>query len=225
MISLDDWPWETTRCASGTDLQPCCHTFNVASLIPAATKSVAPNTTPARAYFPGCLAMTARKSATSRKSTAPKRSSIQEKTQRTTDPIVVTESDDAPAPLPPKQPQRKSAVPQLKPTNGNVKGKGKAPGLQRDDPIDLEPLDGVSDVSDVEMSVPSPRSRSSPNELSPVPVKEETLQRKLLQVSPPQLTTTTAAKFIRSYRARRPSNHYENKLTSCSRYNWINNRR
>lgn len=134
--------------------------------------------------------MTARKSAVSRKPSAAKRSSIQAKpdgkVQEVTDPIVLTESEDVPAPPRSKQTQRKSAVPQLKSANGSVKGKGKAQGLQRDDPIDLEPLDGVSDVSDVEMLVPAPRPRPrpSPDELSPVPVKEETFQRKLLQVGP-----------------------------------------
>lgn len=169
----------------------CCHILsdtNVASPISAATKSVAPNTTPARAHFPDCLAMTARKSATSRKPTAPKRSNIQakpdEQAHGVTDPIVITESEDAPAPSRSKQPQRNSSVPQLKPPNGSAKGKGKARGLQPDDPIDLEPLDDISNVSDVEASIPAPRLRSSPNELSPVPVKDETLQRKLLQVSP-----------------------------------------
>jgi len=137
--------------------------------------------------------MTARKSATSRKPTAPKRPNTQaksdEKAQGATDPIVITESEDVPAPSRSKQSQRNSSVPQLKPANGSAKGKGKARGLQRDDPIDLEPLDDVSNVSDVEMSIPAPRPRSSPNELSPVPIKDETLQRKLLQVSPPQLGT------------------------------------
>ena len=161
---------------------------NVASPISTATKSVAPNTTPARAHFPDCLAMTARKSATSRKPTAPKRSNIQvkpdEKAQGATDPIVITESEDAPAPSRSKQSQRNSSVPQLKPTNGSAKGKGTSRGLQRDDPIDLEPLDDVSNPSDVEMSIPAPRPRSSPNEVSPAPVKDEALQRKLLQVRP-----------------------------------------
>ena len=140
--------------------------------------------------------MTARNSAVSRKSTAAKRSSTQAKpdgkAQEDADPIIVTESEDGHAPPRPKQSQRKSAVPQSKPTNGSVKGKERARGLQRDDPIDLEPLDGISSVSDVEMSIPAPRPRSSPNELSPVPVKEETLQRKLLQVSPQQPSILTA---------------------------------
>lgn len=184
-----------TRCASRLDRQRC-HILsgnNVTSLISAATKSVTSNTTPARAYFPDYLANTARKSAAPRKSTAPKPSSTQAKpdgeSQGGIDPIVVTESEDAPLPSRSKQSQRKSAVPQLKPTNRNVKGKGNAQGLQRNDPIDLEPPDGVSDVSDVEMSIPAPRQRSSPNEPSPA-AGGETLQRKLLQVSlPSQLST------------------------------------
>lgn len=159
---------------------------NVASLISATTKSVAPNTTPARAHSPDCLALTARKSAVSRKPTT-KRSSTQAKpdgkAQEAADLIIVTESEDVPAPPRSKQSQRKSIAPQLKPTNGSVKGKEKARGLQRDDPIDLEPLEGISNVSDVEMFMPAPRPRSSPNELSPAPVKDETLQRKLLHVS------------------------------------------
>jgi len=137
--------------------------------------------------------MTARKSATSRKPTVPKRSNTHvkpdENPQGATDPIVITESEDVPAPPRSKQSQRNSSVPQLKPTNGSTNGNGKARGLQRDDPIDLEPLDNVSNVSDVEVSMPTPRPRSSPNELSPAPVKEETLQRKLLQVNPQQLGT------------------------------------
>lgn len=66
-----------------------------------------------------------------------------------------------------------------------MKGKGKARGLERDDPIDLGPLDGVSDASDIEMSIPAPRPRPSPNELSAVSTKDEALQRNLLQVSSP----------------------------------------
>lgn len=132
--------------------------------------------------------MTARKSATSRKPTAPKRSNAQvkpdERTQGATDPIVITESEDVPAPSRSKQSQCNSSAPQLKPINASAKGKGTPRGLQRDDPIDLEPLDDVSNLSDVEMSIPAPRPRSSPNEVSPAPVKDETLQRKLLQVSP-----------------------------------------
>jgi hypothetical protein len=169
-----------------------CHTLsdnNVASLISAATKSVASNTTPARTYLPDCLAKTARKSAAPLKPIAPKRSSVQakldEKSQGGADPIILTESEDVPAPSRLKQHQRKSSVSQLKPPNGSVKGKGKTQGLQRDDPINLEPPDGVSDVSDAEISIPAPRPRSSPNEPSPLSTKEETLQRKLLQASPP----------------------------------------
>jgi hypothetical protein len=161
---------------------------NVATPISAATESVAPNTIPARAHLLDYPAMTARKSAAPRKPTASKRSSVQAKpdgkAQGGSDPIILTESEDASAPSRSKQSQRKSAVPQLKPANGSAKGKGKAQGHQREDPIDIEPLNGVSDISDVEMSIPAPRSRSSPNGPSPVPAKEETLQRKLLQVGP-----------------------------------------
>lgn len=146
---------------------------------------MAPDTTPARTHSSDCLAKTARKSAALHKPAAPGRSGVQAKPdgkpQEATDPIVCTESEDVPAPPRSKQSQRKSIVPQLKPANESLKGKGKAQGLQRDDPIDLEPLDGVSDVSDVEVLVPAPRPRSSPNEPSPVSAKEETLQRKLLQ--------------------------------------------
>lgn len=188
-----------TQYASGLDPLHCRAQSddNVASPISAATKSVASDTIPARAHFPGHLAKNVRKSAASRKPTAPKRSSIQDKpdenVQGDADPIIVTESEDVPAPPHSKQSQRKSVVPQSKPTNGTVKGKGKAQGLQRDDPIDLEPPDGVSDVSDVETSIPAPRQRSTPSGSSPVSAKEETLQRKLLQASPPsQLGTTTA---------------------------------
>ena len=188
------------------------------------------NTTPARADFPDCLAKTARKSAASRKPTAPKRSSTQakpdEKTQGSAEPIIVTESEDAPAPPRAKQSQRKSAVPQLKPTDGSAKGNGKAKGLQRDDPIDLEPPDGVSDVSDVEMSIPAPRPRSSPNESYPASAKEETLQRNLLQASPPAAEYNhSQVVYPSSYRVRRPTNRYGNKLTSYSRYKRINNKR
>lgn len=134
------------------------------------------------------IAQTARKSATLRKPTAPKRSSIQakpdEKARRSVDPIIVTESEETPAPSRSKRSQPKSAVPQQKPMNGNVREKAKAQGLQHDDPIDLEPADGGSEVSDVEMSIPAPRPRSSPNESSTTSVKDDTLQRKLLQVSP-----------------------------------------
>jgi len=181
------------RCASVLDCNihycPAPSDDNVASLITTTTKSVASNATPARTHLPDCIAKTARKSAALPKPTAPKRSSVQakldEKPQGGADPIILTESEDAPAPPRSKQYQRKSSVPQLKPPNGSVKGKGKAQGLQRNDPINLEPPDGVSDVSDVEMSIPPPRPRSSPNEPSPVSTREETLQRKLLQASPP----------------------------------------
>jgi len=128
---------------------------------------------------------TARKSATLRKPTAPKRSSTQaksdEKARESVDPIIVTESEDMPAPSRSKQSQRRSADPQPKPINGNVKGKGKAQGTQHDNPIDLEPVGGISDLSDIEISIPAPRPRSSPNESSTTSAKDETLQRKLLQ--------------------------------------------
>lgn len=146
----------------------------------------------ARAHFLDLLAQTARKSATLRKPTLPGRSSIlakpDEKARGSADPIIVTESEDAPVPSRSKQQsQRKSAAPapQPKPLNGNGRGKGKTQGPQHDDPIDLEPDDSASGVSDVEMSIPAPRQRSSPNESSAVLAKEGTLQRKLLQVSPP----------------------------------------
>ena len=180
-----------TRYASVRDRQHCGHILsdnNVASLISTATKSVASNTTSARTYLPDCLAKTARKSAAPLKPTAPKRSSVQakldEKSQGSADPIILTESEDVPPPSRSKRYQHKSSVPQLKPPNGSVKGKGKTQGLQRDDPINLEPPDGVSEVSDVEMLIPAPRPRSSPNEPSPASTKEETHQRKLLQASP-----------------------------------------
>ena len=203
---------------------------NVASPISAATKSVASNATPAKAHFPDRLAQTARKSTALRKPTAPKRSSVQtkpdENVQGGADTIIVTESEDVPLPPRSKQFQRKSAVPQSKPVNGSVKGKGKTQGLQRDDPIDLEPPDGVSDVSDVEMSIPTPRPRSSPNESSSVSAKEETLQRKLLQASPSfswvQLQPCDRPIL---FRARRPTNRYGNKSTSYLSYRRINNKR
>lgn len=135
-----------------------------------------------------CLAQTARKSATSRKSTASKHSIAQpkpdEKARGSADPIIVTESEDAPAPSRSKQSQRKSVVPQPKPVNGGTKGKGKAQVPQRDHPIDLEPLGDISDISDVEISIPTPRKRSSPNESTTGPGKDESIQRKLLQASP-----------------------------------------
>lgn len=138
-----------------------------------------------RPSSPQRSAQTARKSATVGKPAAAKRSGISakpdEKAHGGVDPIVVTESEDVPGPSRSKQPPRKSAVPQLKPVNGAVKGKGKVQGLQRDDPIDLEPTDDVSDVSDIETLVPVPRQRSSPDGSSSVPSKDEALQRKLLQ--------------------------------------------
>ena len=157
---------------------------------------MASNTTPTRTHLPDCLAKTAKKSAAPLKPIAPKRSSVQAKldgkSQGGADPIILTESEDVPVPPRLKQYQRKSSVPQLKPPNGSVKGKGGTQGFQRDDPINLEPPDGVSDISDVEMSIPAPRPISSPNEPSPVSTKEETLQRKLLQASPPsQLSNIT----------------------------------
>lgn len=171
---------------------------NVATPISAATESVALNTILARAHLLDYPAMTARKSAAPRKPTAPKRSGVQAKpdgkAQGGSDPIILTESEDASAPSRSKQSQRKSAVPQLKPANGSAKGK--AQGHQRDDPIDIEPLNGVSDISDVEMSIPAPRSRSSPNGASPVPAKEETLQRKLLQVGPRSRAITVARSIL-----------------------------
>lgn len=190
------------RYASVLDRQHC-HTSsdnNVASPITAATKSVASNTTPARTHLPDCLAKTARKSAAQLKPIAPKRPSIQakldEKSQGGADPIILTESEDVPAPSRLKQHQRKSSVPQLKPPNGSVKGKGKTQGLQRDDPINLEPPDGISDISDAEMSIPAPRPRSSPNEPSPVSTKEEILQRRVTQAGPPsQLSNVTTRRL------------------------------
>ena len=105
--------------------------------------------------------------------------------QGSADPIIIAESEDVPAPSGSKQSQRKSNVHQPKPANGTMKGKGKARGLEHDDPIDLGPLDGVSDASDIEMSIPAPRPRPSPNELSAASTKDDALQRKLLQVSSP----------------------------------------
>jgi hypothetical protein len=150
---------------------------------------VTSNVTSARAHLLDHLAQTARKSAALRKPTVPKRSSIQvkpdDKVRGSADPIIVTESEDIPAPSRSKQPQRKSTAPQPKSANGNGRGKGKTQGPQHDDLIDLEPADDFSDVSDVEMAIPAPRPRSSPNESSVVSAKDDTLHRKLLQVGPP----------------------------------------
>ena len=197
---MDDRPWETNaiRVSPGSPTLPPLVCDNVASPISATTKLVASNATPARAHFLGCLAKTVRRSAAPHKPTAPKRSSIQakpeEKSREGADPIIVTESEDNPTTSRSKQSQRKPAISQLKPANGGVKGKGKTQGLQHDDPIDVEPPDDVSDVSDVEMSIPAPGPRSSPNELSPVSAKEEALQRKLLQASFPSRPSVITTK-------------------------------
>lgn len=197
---IDVQPWENERDARlfwTANIAADCRTLsdnNVASPIPAATRPVTSNTTSARTYLPDFLAKTARKSAVPRKPAVPKRLSTQAKPGEeplgSADPIIVTESEDVPAPSRSKRSQRKSVVPQSKSTNG----RGKTQGLQHDDPIDLEPPDSVPDVSDVEMSIPAPRPRSSPNELSPVSAKEENLQRKLLQASFPSEPNTIATR-------------------------------
>lgn len=174
---IDDRPWELHAMRLRLDPRRCPRSeANVRFAISAATGSVASDGTPARAHFPDCIGQTARKSATLRKSTVPKRSSSQvkpdQKAPGSTDPIIITESEDVLAPSRLKQPQRESTVPQPKPMNGSARGKGKARGVRHDDPIDLEPVDGVSDASDVEMSVPAPRPRSSPNESSAVSAKD-----------------------------------------------------
>ena len=153
------------------------------------------------------------------KPTAAKRSGPQaksdEKTHSSVDPIVVTEGEDVPGPSRSNQPPRKSVVPQLKPVNGTAKGKAQVQGLQRDDPIDLEPLDDVSGVSDIETSVPIPRQRSSPNGSSSVPPKDEPLQRKLLQVIPHAQAKTTRLGNLSVPRVKKPLNRCGNKLASC----------
>lgn len=154
------------------------------------------NGTSARAHFPACLAQTARKSATLRKPTVSNRSSIQAKpdeiSRGSADPIIVTESEDIPAPSLPKQSQPKSAAPRPKPMNGKVGGKGKAQVSQH---ADLELDDSFSDISDVEMSIPAPRQGSSPSESSALSAKGETLQRKLLKASPPAAKKNTPEWF------------------------------
>lgn len=136
-----------------------------------------------RAHSIDDLVQTGRKSTSLRKLAVPKRSNIQtkpdEKARGSADPIIVTESEDISEPSRSNQSQRKSAVPQPKAINGNMKGKGKVQAVQHDDPIDLDPADGVSDASDVDMPIPVPRPRPSPIAVS---AKDENLQRKLLQV-------------------------------------------
>lgn len=221
MTSLDDQSWEKNTVRVLTEASTFPHRFedNVASSIPSAIRSVTPSATFTRTYFPDRPVQTARKSATVGKPTTAKRSGVQAKPDEgahgSVDPIVVTESEDVPGPSRSKQPPRKSAVPQLKPVNGAVKGKGKVQGLQRDDPIDLEPIDDVSDVSDVETSIPVPRQRSSPNGSPSVPPKDEALQRKLLQVIPHIRAKTTRLGNLSVSRAKKPSNRCGNKLTSC----------
>ena len=185
-----------TGCASDRILD-YGHTPSETNVTSAATKSVALNQTFARAHFLGYLAQTARKSATLRQPKRPNtHAKPDEKTRGSPEPIIVTESEDIPVPSRSKQSQRKSAVPQPKPMNGNGRGKGKAQGLQYDDPIDLKLLNDISDVSDVEISVPVPRPRSSPNESSTVSAKAEALQRQLLQVNPSAVQPKTHSLVI-----------------------------